>query len=130
MKRRTPPGRARPRGGRAGFALGLDIVEIARIGRSIRDPRFLARVFTAQEVAYCRTKRLKAQHYAVRFAAKEAVWKALGEEDLALKDVSIRRGPTGKPEVLLRGRPAPEVQVSLSHSDRYAAAVAMRIPRQ
>ncbi len=114
----------------SGFSVGLDIVEIARIGRSIRDPRFLKRVFTAQEIAYCRTKRLKAQHYAVRFAAKEAVWKALGEAGLALKDVSIRRGPTGKPEVLLRGRPAPEVQVSLSHSDRYAAAVALRLPRR
>src|SRR5579885_1140731 len=78
--------------------IGLDIVEIDRIrGLARRSPRFLSRVFSAEEIAYCRGKRLQWQHFAVRFAAKEAVWKALGREGLGLKDISVSRDERGKP---------------------------------
>lgn len=107
--------------------VGTDIVEIARIrklGRST--PRFLSRVFTADEIAYCKAKKNPWQHFAVRFAAKEAVWKALGSEGLALRDISVSRDARGKPGVLLRGRRAPGLRLSLSHSDHYAVAVALK----
>jgi holo-[acyl-carrier protein] synthase len=108
--------------------LGLDIVEINRV-RTLarRQPRFLARVFTADEIAYCRAKKNPWPHFAVRFAAKEAVWKALGQGGVRLKDISVRRDGRGKPGVLLRGRPARGLTLSLSHSRSYAVAVALRL---
>ena len=108
--------------------LGLDIVEIDRIRRlARRTPRFLPRVFTAQEIAYCRGKKFPWQHFAVRFAAKEAVWKALDKDGVNLKDISVSRDARGKPGVLLKGKKAAGFKLSLSHSDRYAVAVAVRI---
>lgn len=107
--------------------VGLDIVEISRVrALARRNPRFLKRVFTPQEIAYCRGKKLQWQHFAVRFAAKEAVWKALDREGLSLKDISVSRGSRGKPGVLLRGKPLKGFSLSLSHSADYAAAVALR----
>ncbi|MBI5882561.1 MAG: holo-ACP synthase [Elusimicrobia bacterium] len=106
--------------------LGLDIVEIARVERVAKKaPRFLTRVFTDSEIAYCRTQADCWQHFAVRFAAKEAVWKALGRLDLSLKDISVSRTPRGKPGVLIKGRKAPGIKLSLSHCESYAAAVAL-----
>jgi len=107
--------------------LGADIVEIARIrALAKRQPRFLTRVFSADEIAYCRGKKLQWQHYAVRFAAKEAVWKSLGMRGLALRDISIKRGRDGRPEVLLKGRATSKIKITLSHSERYALAVAVK----
>ncbi|MBI4425730.1 MAG: holo-ACP synthase [Elusimicrobia bacterium] len=110
--------------------IGLDIVEIGRI-RAVarRSPRFLARVFSPEEIRYCQGKRRAWQHFAVRFAAKEAVWKALGDGRLALRDISVSRDPDGRPGVLLKGKPARGIQLSLTHSDHYAAAVALRLGR-
>ena len=106
--------------------LGLDIVEIARIRKlGLKTPRFLTRVFTDSEISYCRNKSNPWQHFAVRFAAKEAVWKALGRDKVSLKDISIARDKRGKPSVLLRGRRLRGCRISLSHCDRYATAVAM-----
>ena len=118
-----------PGGGLSGPGLGLDIVEIARVeavGR--RNPAFLRRVFSPEEIRYCSGKKNQWQHFAVRFAAKEAVWKALGEAGVALNDISVRRDSSGRPGVLLRGRPAPHIRLSLSHSEQFAAAVAMALP--
>lgn len=107
-------------------ALGIDIVEIPRISRlARRNKRFLKRVFSEEELVYCQDKKQKWQHFAVRFAAKEAVWKAIGREGLRLKDISIRRSASGRPSVILEGRLAPHIQVSLTHTASYAAAVAM-----
>lgn len=107
--------------------LGADIVEIARIrALARRQPRFLSRVFSDDEIAYCRGKKLQWQHFAVRFAAKEAVWKALGAKGMALRDITVRRGPDGRPAVLIKGRPSATVKITLSHSERYALAVAVR----
>ncbi len=107
-------------------SLGIDIVEIKRVARlARRNARFLSRVFSPEEIRYCRDKKKKWQHFAVRFAAKEAVWKALGRPGLDLKDISIRRAVSGRPSILLEGRPAPYIQISLTHTESYAAAVAL-----
>ena len=106
--------------------LGLDIIEIDRIAKLARsNKKFLTRVFSKEEIRYCEGKKKKWQHFAVRFAAKEAVWKAAGLSGLKLRDISIRRGPSGKPGVILSGKAAPHISVSLSHSESYAAAVAL-----
>ena len=110
--------------------LGTDIVEIDRVRRlARRTPRFLTRVFTDSEIAYCSGKKLRWQHFAVRFAAKEAVWKALDtrRKGLSLKDISVSRDAQGKPGVLLRGKPEARLRISLSHSDRYALAVVLKV---
>ena len=108
--------------------IGLDIVEIQRIRRLIKgNPRFMNRVFTPHEIAYCREKKDPWQHYAVRFAAKEAVWKAIDRDGLALKDISVSRDERGKPGVMIRGRRVPGFKLSLSHSDNYAVAVAIKL---
>ena len=108
---------------------GVDIVEIERIKKVIRrNPRFLKRVFTAEEVRYCSERKAAWQHYAVRFAAKEAVWKALDERKLSHRDIGIKHAENGKPQVVLPkkfSRLASKISVSLSHSDHYAVAVAV-----
>ena len=107
--------------------IGLDIVEIDRVRRlARRTPRFLKRVFTEEEISYCKSRKNPWQHFAVRFAAKEAVWKAWGKGGLSLKDISVTRGSNGKPGVGLKGRRAPGFSLSLTHSERYAVAVAIR----
>jgi len=107
--------------------IGLDIVEVHRIRRIIRrTPGFLDRVFTRSEIAYCRGHRDPWPHYAVRFAAKEAVWKALGRDGVGLKDISVERDRRGKPGVLIKGRRARGLKLSLSHGEDYAVAVALK----
>ena len=107
--------------------IGLDIVEVHRIRRVIRrTPGFLDRVFTKDEIADCRAHKDPWPHYAVRFAAKEAVWKALGQERIALRDISVARDGRGKPSVLIKGRRARGLKLSLSHGEDYAVAVALR----
>lgn len=111
-----------------GPSVGLDIVEIGRIrGLARRNPRFLKRVFTQEEIRYCESKKNRWQHFAVRFAAKEAVWKTLSANGVGHKDISVVRAASGRPEVYLRGKPARAIQISLSHSRSYAAAVAIRL---
>jgi holo-[acyl-carrier protein] synthase len=108
--------------------LGADIVEIARI-RSLakRNPRFLKRVFSDEEIAYCRGKKLQWQHFAVRFAAKEAVWKAFGDaKGLSYRDITVSRDERGRPWVNVKGKKAKSIKLSLSHSERYALAVAAK----
>ena len=108
--------------------IGMDIVEIDRIAKSVRNARFLERVFTPQEVTYCRSRKNSAQHFAVRFAAKEAVWKAVGEPKLLHRDIQVRNQPNGKPIVIFPGRfkkLARRLSISLSHGREYAVAMAI-----
>ena len=120
------------------IGLGTDIVEIARIERSITQlgEPFLARVFTAEERAYCGHLRTAAACYAARFAVKEAVAKALGTgigEQLAWLEITVQREPSGRPRVVLSGVGAKtaaalgvaEIHISLSHSEHYAVAQAI-----
>jgi holo-[acyl-carrier protein] synthase len=118
---------------------GIDIVEIERIRRLIEEhgERFLDRVFTAGEQAYCRAnKKRTLEHYAGRFAAKEAVLKVLGtgwRGGIAWTDVEIVKDPSGQPKVVLSGecaRIATELRisrwhVSISHIETHATASAM-----
>ncbi len=113
--------------------VGLDVIEIDRVGQALeRYPRFRERCFTAAEREYCDSRANPAQHYAARFAGKEAVGKALGfgvARAFAWKDVEIAGRP--KPSVRLSGRleawarrvGAGELDLSMTHSQGIAAAV-------
>jgi holo-[acyl-carrier protein] synthase len=111
--------------------IGVDIVEIDRIAHALRHhgDRFIERVFTPREAAYCRTKR-SAASWAARFAAKEALGKALRVEHTPPRwvDAEVVLDPRGRPTLLLTGLAAElaagaRLEVSLSHSHRYAVAV-------
>lgn len=119
--------------------VGVDIIEVARIGRLVKSKRFLARVFTPGEVAYCKTRLRPAQHFAVRFAAKEAVWKALNAlpefqkriKRASHRDIHVVNSSSGRPDVLLSGPLRSwqgKVVISLSHTDSQAVAVALIVP--
>jgi len=113
--------------------VGLDLIEIGRIQRALdRYPSFRDRVFTAAERDYCDARPNPPQHYAARFAGKEAVGKALGfgvARAFAWKDVEISGRP--KPSVRLSGRVADwarrqeagVLDLSMTHSRELAAAV-------
>lgn len=113
--------------------VGLDLIEIARIERALaRYPRFVERVFTEAERAYCESRPNPPQHYAARFAGKEAVGKALGfgvARAFAWTDVEISGRP--KPSVRLSGRVAAlaasvgagSIDLSMTHSRELAAAI-------
>jgi len=105
--------------------IGIDIVEVHRIGRLIKDKHFLARVFTPEEIRYCSKKKNADQHFAVRFSAKEAVWKALKKKNFGLKDIGVSNLPEGKPEAVIKGKRRRDIDISLSHTAEYAVAVAI-----
>lgn len=115
------------------LGVGIDSIEIARVADVLsRRPRFAERCFTEAERAYCASKPNPPQHFAARFAAKEAVGKALGIGMRRWQEVEVRR-ERGGPSVVLRGRLADralhlgvrEVFISLSHSRTDAVAVAV-----
>jgi holo-[acyl-carrier protein] synthase len=85
--------------------LGVDICEITRMERALsRHPTMRARVFTAEEIAYCDSKARPAESYAGRFAAREATIKALGGyRGKRWQDISVARHPSGAPAIALRG---------------------------
>ena len=85
--------------------LGVDICEIARMERALeRHPTMRARVFTAEERAYCDAKARPAESYAGRFAAREAMIKALGGyRGKRWRDISVTRAPSGAPSLRLEG---------------------------
>jgi holo-[acyl-carrier protein] synthase len=91
---------------------GIDMVEIERVARSIEryGTRFLERVYTAGEIAYCQRKRRNAaESFAARFAAKEAAAKALGTGigfGVTWREMEVGREPAGRPVLLLHGRAA------------------------
>ena len=105
--------------------IGIDIVEVRRIARLVKDSHFLARVYSSREIKYCRSKKNFAQHFAVRFATKEAVWKALGKDSIPLKAISVSNRASGKPEAIVQGKKRKDIDISLSHTDEYAVAVAL-----
>ena len=113
---------------------GVDLVEVPRFSRSIKrwDSRFLQRIFTRDELAYARGKKSMVQHLAVRFAAKEAVVKALGAPKglgLEWKDLEIRHGANGQPKVVFHGTMRRwqklQVHLSLTHTNQTAVATAL-----
>ena len=108
------------------IGVGTNIVETERVRELIeKTPKFLERVYTKTEVDYCNGKKNKYQHFAVRFAAKEAIIKALNLKEVALKDIAIKNMSDGKPLATIKGGKNFEVHLSLSHSKDYAVAYAI-----
>ena len=95
-------------------SVGVDLAEVGRIQKALEDPRigrrFRDRVFTPKEIQYCEKKRRgRYESYAGRFAAKEAVMKALGRgwgAKVAWLDIEVARAPSGKPEIVLYDKTA------------------------
>jgi holo-[acyl-carrier protein] synthase len=110
--------------------IGIDIIEIARVRQAVRryGDAFLGRIFTPDELNYCRRqKAFKYPELAVRFAAKEAYAKAVGtgivpSKGLGWKDIAVASLPGGQPCLLIRKKRNAKVRVSLSHSRAYAVA--------
>lgn len=116
------------------FSVGVDIEEVNRVKKLVRNRRFLRRVFSDKEITYCRSKKNQAQHFAVRFAAKEAVWKAMSDifggsgNHVSHTEVSVHNTSSGKPVITLPKRFARyknKITISLSHSRSYVVAVAL-----
>jgi holo-[acyl-carrier protein] synthase len=115
--------------------LGVDIIEVPRIKKALDrwGKRFFKRVFTSEERRYSMRKAFPEQSLAARFAAKEAVMKALGtglSGGIAWTDVEIVNNPQGKPEVKLGSKITDlvgdkKVQISLSHTREFAVAFAV-----
>lgn len=116
----------------------MDVTEVARIAASMErfGDSFLKRILHPDEIAYCRNYQNPAQYVAVRFAAKEAISKAFGTgigAQLGWHDLEIRRRESGEPYAMLHGggkalfeaRGAKQLLISLSHTQHYAAAVAV-----
>jgi holo-[acyl-carrier protein] synthase len=114
---------------------GIDLIEVPRIARSIEryGDRFLERVFTPDEIAYCRAKASFAESFAARFAAKEAGAKALGtgiQHGVTWRELEVRRAPGGRPTLVLSGRAraiagqlgVTRVSLSITHTAALAVA--------
>jgi phosphopantetheine--protein transferase-like protein len=118
------------------IGIGIDTVELERMRKVLaRTPRFMTRAFTEGERTYCLDRKDPTERFAVRFAAKEAVLKVLGEGILRvpMRDIEIMRASSGKPSVELHGvalrhavaRGITDWHVSLTHTDLVASAVAI-----
>jgi holo-[acyl-carrier protein] synthase len=116
------------------MSVGIDLLEIDRLERALaRRPRLADRLFTDGERAYAAGRARPGQHLAARFCAKEAVAKALGLSAFDFRDVEVLGGD-GPPQILLHGAMAQraaelgvEVEISLTHTRRDAAAVAVTV---
>jgi len=124
------------------IGIGSDITECLRIARMIEryGELFIHRVYTTAEVSYCQSRKQATQHFAGRWAAKEAVLKALGtgwRRGISWRDIEIRSDPNGRPVVAVRGAVRDiveelgvgQLQVTISHCRAYAVAYAMAIGR-
>jgi len=124
------------------LGIGTDIVECLRIAQMIErhGELFIARVYTQHEIQYCQNRKAATQHFAGRWAAKEAVLKAVGtgwRRGISWRDVEIRNLSSGRPTVLLRGgvRDVMEelgigqVLISISHCRSHATAYAIAVDR-
>lgn len=119
--------------------LGVDIVEIERMRKILqRSPAFARKVFSCEECCYCEATALPEAHFATRFAAKEAVVKALGtgfSRGVGVRDIEVKRTRKGRPYVVLSGRAKEiaremgvrELPISLSYTHTDAVACALAI---
>ena len=111
---------------------GVDIIEIERVKKSIEETegKFCERVFTQKEIEYCESKKAqKYQHYAARFAAKEAVFKAISfnlsnKYDIGWKDIEILNDDAGRPyvNILNQDIKVDNIDISISHCKEYAVS--------
>jgi holo-[acyl-carrier protein] synthase len=114
---------------------GIDLIEVGRIARQVAgQARFRTKIFSESEIAYCEKKANKAEHYAARFAAKEAFFKALGtgwRGGLKFSEVEVINDALGKPELHFLGQTGAivnakgftRIHLSLCHLQSIAAAV-------
>lgn len=120
------------------IGIGTDITSIQRIEKAVErfGERFIKKVFTEDEASYCKGKKEQAAHLAARFAAKEAILKALGtgiSKGIGFKDVEVAREQGRRPEVILNGKAkdvaeslgVKNIHLSISHDSGLAAAFAV-----
>lgn len=118
------------------LGIGTDLIEIERVQQSLDrfGKRFMQKVFTKGEIAYCQRKKHAAESFAARFAAKEAAAKALGtgiSRGISWQEIEVRREPGERPTLHLSGRAAERAEamgvnhlhLSLTHSRDVAMAV-------
>jgi holo-[acyl-carrier protein] synthase len=111
--------------------VGIDLLEVDRMAAALeRTPTLRDRLFTAGEQTYCDRQAVPARNYAARFCAKEAVVKALRLTAWDAREIEVVHAADGVPEIVLHGSLAGRAALSLSitHTDRAAAAVAMVVP--
>ena len=122
------------------LGIGTDIIECPRIGKMIEQhgELFLRRVYTDREIRYCQSRKHAIEHFAGRWAAKEAILKAIGTgwaRGIAWTDLEVRSSFSGEPKVLVCGgakdaalrRGIGDILVSISHCRTYATAYAMAV---
>jgi holo-[acyl-carrier protein] synthase len=122
------------------LGIGTDITECLRIAQMIErhGELFVGRVYTPHEIDYCRSRRMATQHFAGRWAAKEAVLKAIGtgwRRGISWRDIEVRNGQGGKPSAHLRGGTLEAAErlgvrcvlVSISHCRSHATAYAVAL---
>ncbi|HSP87215.1 MAG TPA: holo-ACP synthase [Ignavibacteriaceae bacterium] len=118
------------------IGIGIDIIEIDRIKQSVDEygDQYLKKVYTPGELKYCLAKKNKYQHLAARFAAKEAIYKAISsnwDSELSWQDMEIINASNGMPEVKFKGNLEKflsndkSLKISMSHSRDYVACVAI-----
>lgn len=123
--------------------IGTDIIECPRIGRMIEQhgELFLRRVYTEREIGYCQARKHAIEHFAGRWAAKEAILKAIGtgwSKGICWTDLEIRNLASGAPQVMMRGgakdaaveRGIGDILISISHCRTYATAYALALGRK
>ena len=120
------------------IGIGTDIIECLRIAQMIErhGELFINRVYTPLEIQYCQSRKQSTQHYAGRWAAKEAILKALGtgwRKGISWRDIEVRNDPGGRPVVAMRGGARDVVErlgitemlISISHCRSHATAYAV-----
>lgn len=120
-------------GTRFEFGVGIDIESVSRFDLNDlkRNPSFYKKVFTSREIRYCKERACPGEHFAARFAAKEAVFKAfsdLGESPLEFGKIEIIGGGRGSPAAVVNVPPLKksyEIKISLAHSGGMAIACAL-----
>ncbi len=120
------------------ISCGTDIIEIERIRRSIEKlgEKFLNEVYTDKEIQYCESrKKQKYQHYAARFAAKEAIFKAISRNlkdkyEVGWKDIEVLNDEQSRPYVKIKEEKKTNIDISISHCKEYAVATAVMITEE
>lgn len=120
------------------IGIGIDIIEVNRIAESYQrfGDRFLKRILKSEEIEYCLSNKNPAPFLAARFAVKEAVSKAFGTgigSKLGWQDIEVKKELSGKPYAILHGNGiklmeelgAKKLHISISHTEYYAAAIAI-----
>jgi holo-[acyl-carrier protein] synthase len=117
------------------YGIGTDLIEVERVKKSVEKiSGFKEKIFTDLEIEYCESKKRKHEHYAARFAVKEAFFKAIGtgwRNGLSFREIEVINDELGKPEIRLHGKAKDlsvqnklkKINVSISHIKETAAAV-------